>query len=105
MRSDRRQHARIAVSRPCKMLRVSTQRYESAVTTNVSVGGALMEIAAGREFSAGEELLIAIAWNDAAVVRSNEMIRAEVVRSLRGPSGRQMVALRFTQEVRNAMAA
>jgi hypothetical protein len=87
------------------MLRVSTQRYESAVTTNVSVGGALMEIAAGREFSAGEELLIAIAWNDAAVVRSNEMIRAEVVRSLRGPSGRQMVALRFTQEVRNAMAA
>lgn len=71
------------------------QRYEPAQTTNVSVGGCLIELRSARPVSAGERLSLGVAWTGQPVVRARSLLEAEVVRVSSAGDGVQTVALRF----------
>jgi hypothetical protein len=68
-----------------------------ARTSDVSVGGALIEIAATRPFSAGDAVLVAI-LGDSVVIDPRAMAEAVVVRVEQIGPGRQRVAVRFDTE-------
>ncbi|MBX9736643.1 MAG: PilZ domain-containing protein [Phycisphaerales bacterium] len=98
MSIDRRRHARLNMTRPCKVVVRSAQRFLAARTTNVSVTGALIEVLADRPLSVGEVIDVAISWNDAPIVRSSELVTAEITRALVGPSGTQTIGVRFASQ-------
>jgi hypothetical protein len=103
--SNRRSSPREPVTRPCKMLHIPSRRYAQARTCNVSAGGALIELDMPRQLMPGEEVDLVIAWRPAGVLDSGQMVRAKVIRSSTGDSGRQMVALEFSEAGHTALAA
>lgn len=103
--SDRRESARQPVVRPCKIMHGPSRRYAPARTCNISAGGALLEVDMGRQLMPGEEVELIIAWKPAGVLSAGEMVRARVIRASTGDSGRQMVALEFSDAGHLAVAA
>jgi hypothetical protein len=103
--SDRRGSAREPISRPCKLLHGPSRRYAPARTCNLSKGGALVEVDMARQLMAGEEVELVIAWKPAGVLSAGQMVPARVVRASTGDSGRQMVALEFSEAGQMAVAA
>lgn len=102
---ERREHVRLDVARPCKVFRPGPNRFEAAQTTNVSVGGALIEVISSRPISAGEMIDVGVAWSSQAVLRSGSLVRGRVVRVSNAGPGRQGVAVRFVSRGAEAMAA
>ncbi len=98
MSIDRRRHTRLNMTRPCKVVVRSAQRFLAARTSNVSVTGALIEVLADRPINVGEIVDVAISWNDAPIVRSSDLVAAEVTRALIGPSGTQTIGVRFATQ-------
>ncbi len=99
LRFDRRAHPRLPVLRPARLVRdeQSVGGLTFARTMDVSVGGALIEIAASRPFNAGEAVRVAI-LGDSVVIDPRTMAEAVIVRvELAGP-GRQRVAVKFDRE-------
>ncbi len=99
-RFDRRAHPRLPVLRPARLVRGDSPiggRLTFARTSDVSVGGALIEIAATRPFSAGDAVLVAI-LGDSVVIDPRAMAEAVVVRVEQIGPGRQRVAVRFDTE-------
>jgi c-di-GMP-binding flagellar brake protein YcgR len=94
---DRRQFARVDVSKPCKVFRAATCRYTSAVTRDVSAGGVLLEIAASRPIVAGEKLGVGVAWTGGVVLSEAAMVEGTVVRVEDVGEDRQAVAVRFAR--------
>lgn len=103
---ERRAFPRFQVTRPCKVFHRNSQRYLAARTTDVSAYGALLRVDSPRLMQAGEELDVAVAWEDQTMLPRESLVRATVVRL--GPSTIadadrcQTVAVRFTAPVREA---
>lgn len=95
MSAERRSNARLQVQRPCKVIVNASRRFVPALTRNVSVSGAMLDVQSPRLLSPGEEIGVAVAWNDAPVVRASQIMSARVVRALLGPGGVQTVAVAF----------
>jgi hypothetical protein len=100
---DRRQSPRIALRRPCKVFNPRSGRYASGSTCDVSTGGMLLRLDQPVHIEVGDRLYVGVAQKRRqALLRSSEMIEAEVVRMLAGAPGTPgapagaMVALRFT---------
>ena len=94
---DRRQSPRIALRRPCKVFNPRSGRYASGSTCDVSTGGMLLRLERAIHIEVGDRLYVGVAQKRRqALLRSSEMLEAEVVRTLAGASGGAMVALRFT---------
>ncbi|MBY0309211.1 MAG: PilZ domain-containing protein [Phycisphaerales bacterium] len=101
LRQDRRLHPRIPVSRPARLLRgdrPASPGLAFARTTDISTGGALIEIAATRPFNIGESVRVAV-LSDSAVIDPRSMEEATVVRAQPAGPGRQRVAVRFAQQI------
>lgn len=103
--TDRRRDRRFPLTRPGKVFRRSTQRYATAVTRNLSLGGALLEVDAERPFASGELVDLAVAFRDDAVVPSSSLVRAIVTRVEPIDRDRQTVALRYLAAPARALAA
>lgn len=103
--SDRRFNPRQPIARPCKLFHGPSRRYAAARTCNISAGGALLEVDMARQLMPGEEVEVVVAWKPVGVLNSGQMVRARVVRASTGDSGRQMVALEFSDAGQLAVAA
>lgn len=95
LRFERRAHARLPIHKPARLVRPDAPAGLSfAQTTDVSVGGALIEVAASRTFRPGDEVRVAI-LSDSAVIDPRSMAEAVVVRVEHAGPGRQRVAVRY----------
>jgi hypothetical protein len=97
MRFERRAHPRLPILRPARLVRdggVISGGLTFARTTDVSLGGALIEIAAPRSFNPGEAVRVAI-LADSVVIDPRAMADATVVRVENIGPGRQRVAVRY----------
>lgn len=92
---ERRQHPRSPITRPCKLFRCATGRYESGQIVNLSSSGALVEVVAPRPLAQGDRVRLGVLWSGAGVLRDDRLLEARVVRSHRSDNGRQTVAVEF----------
>lgn len=93
--ADRRAHSRSAVALGCKVVARSASRYLTARTTDVSAGGALVEIETTRPLEPGERLDIGVCWSGSGILRTRDLVEATVVRTTPGIGDRQRVAVAF----------
>lgn len=105
--SERRRHVRESIARPCKVLEVRTGRYLAAVTSDLSDGGALVELLQPTRCRRGDRLLMAVpARGDKAdgdsghgvLLPRDAMVPSTVVR-VSGGAGRRRIAMRFDHEL------
>jgi len=102
---DRRADPRIAMTRPAKVQCVETGRYLPARTSNMSAGGALVEVDHPSLLVVGQKLRVGVAWtHQQAILSSKDMVDATVVRSM-GFGKRQSVALSFSQKQQMRLSA
>ncbi|MDY7107496.1 MAG: PilZ domain-containing protein [Planctomycetota bacterium] len=95
---DRRQSPRVALRRPCKVFNPRSGRYVSGSTCDVSTGGMLIRLERPLNVEIGDRLYLGVAQKRRqALLRSTEMIEAEVVRSLTGATGEMLLGIRLTR--------
>ncbi len=94
---DRRVHTRVPAARPAKLLHVGTARFIPATTSNVSRGGALLCLTREKPVKAGDQIEVAIDWDDSPVISENTMVRARVVRVIPIDHTQQAVAVCYEQ--------
>lgn len=102
--SDRRQHQRQTVVKHCKIRDRRTSSFAAGVTTDVSLGGALLRVDRARPFGPGDELDLVVSWDDRAVVSQDAMVRARVRRVTPIDHQHQAVAIEFVREVASIAA-
>jgi hypothetical protein len=103
--ANRRKHARLSLDRPVKLQCLTTGRYLTGRTRNVSGGGLLIEVDHASLLVAGQRLKVAVAWDRRQMVVERErMPQATVVRCL-GHVRVQHVAVQFDRPVAHALAA
>lgn len=102
--ADRRQHVRTSTEIACKLLQSAECRYRSALTTDVSKGGALVQLRTPKPLKTGETLRLSINWNGRPLMSRDELVEATVVRA--GPMLEQVqqVAVRFLEPQAQAEA-
>jgi hypothetical protein len=103
--SERREHARTPIERPCKAFHRPSRTYMPGRTLNLSPTGAMVVIESPRPLHEGDELEIGIAWDRRVVIESRSMTRARVVRVSATLGKRQAVAVRFVVSGALAVAA
>ena len=101
---ERRRDARQPVVRPAKVLCERTGRLLWGQTTNVSTSGLLLATQDQPDLKPGDTVRVAVAWTrQQALVRSDDMFTATVVRSV-GIEGNRQLALKL-DEVRDLAAS
>ncbi|MBX3351752.1 MAG: PilZ domain-containing protein [Phycisphaeraceae bacterium] len=95
---DRRLFARTPVERGAKLFHRAGLSYAPGRTTDLSEGGALLEVHAARPMTPGDVVDVVIEPKvDAGVVRTRSLIEATVVRAVPLTGDLQVVAVRFTR--------
>ena len=92
--AERRRSPRNPVERLCKVFHGPTRRYLTAVTRDVSAGGALVTVESPRPLQVGDTIEVLIAWHHRAILSSSDQIEATVTRTL-FQGAKQIVAIRF----------
>ena len=95
--SDRRRHTRTLTEIACKLLPNAECRYRSAITADVSAGGALLDLRTPKPLIAGEKLALSINWNGRPLMSRNELVTATVVRTSPLLDQRQRIAVEFDE--------
>jgi hypothetical protein len=96
-RGNRRQHERRIADLGCKILRRKLARYVAARTSDVSPGGALLEVITPVPLVHGEELELGVGWDDRGVLRQRDLIVARVVRVEPLHGNTQRIAIAFAK--------
>ena len=100
---DRRRDPRVPVDRPVKLQCVQSGRYYAGRTCDLSSNGAHLRVDHPALLAPGQQVRVGIAQsNHQAVLRSDQMIRATVKRSL-ALDGIQDLAVQFDEQ--NELAA
>lgn len=98
VRWERREHDRINIARPCKVLEVTTGKYVLGATCNISPTGALIEVSRPMALRPGDRVYVGIAMKRRQVfLQSQDMIEAEVVRSATLGNQSTTLAIRFIE--------
>ena len=102
--ADRRVHVRTPAEIACKLLQDADCRYRSALTADVSAGGALLDLRTPKPLQVGETLAVTVNWNGRPLMSRDDLVNATVVRA--GPllDQKQRVAVRFDEPQANADA-
>lgn len=96
---ERRHTPRISMDRPAKVLCPLTRRFYAARTLDVSRTGAMMSVTTPRTLRAGDEMEVAIAWNDRAVIPQSSMVKAKITRVAARIGDHQAVGIQFADEI------
>ena len=97
--TDRRIHTRHDVQRPCKLRDRHALLFSSGHTCNVSDGGVMVRIDRPNTFAVGDELHVAVAWQDLQLVPSRTLMRA-TIRRVTPVNGRSWnVAVEFAEPI------
>jgi len=97
--NEKRWHTRTPCDLGCKLFHQPSRSYVSARTRDTSEGGALVSILGARPMRVGERVQFGVGEADRAVLSSNEMRDARVVRVCVDGTGKQTVAVMFDQSV------
>ena len=92
---ERRAFHRESCSVNVKLRQCANALYTSGKATDVSMGGAAIELSGPRQAKPGERIAIAFESSSCAVSRAARMIGAEVVRVESHQDGHQRIAVRF----------
>ncbi len=92
---DRRRHPRRHAEVACKVRCPDTGRYLQALTTDLSEGGALLTVRTSRPLADGQTIELALRDDGQVLVRREDLILAQIVRSSARLDDRQILALRF----------
>ena len=92
---DRRVFDRADAAIDCKLRRDARASFSPGRTSNISAGGACVELVGPRHASVGERVAVAFEHNTCPVTRSAHMITATVVRAEPVFDNRQRVAIAF----------
>lgn len=92
---NRRAHPRAQAEICCKLRRDARALFTPGRTTNVSPGGAAIELTGPRPASVGERVAIAFEHARCPVTRSAHMITATIVRAEPAFDNTQRIALAF----------
>lgn len=103
--SERRQHQRQIVSRLCKVRDRKTAMYSPGQTSDISLGGAMIEVNRTRPFGPGDELDVVVAWANGAILSSESMVKATVKRVIPLDDTRQALAVQFAESAAQSIAA
>lgn len=102
--SERREHNRQPMVRLCKVRDRRTASFAPGQIADYSLGGALIRIDRARPFGPGDEIDLAVAWDDKPIVSAESLIRARIRRVTPIDHHHQAVAIEFVREAA-AMAA
>ena len=102
---EKRTSPRLRISRTAKVFSPLTRRYYPARTIDMSRGGAMISISSPRTLLPGDEIDIAIAWDDRLLIPQTSMIKAQVTRIVGRMGEHQAVGVRFAQELAMSAAA
>ncbi len=105
MNADRRQHARLTVSRPAKVYIPRVNQFVPGATRDVSRSGVMIEVRSPRPLNIGDTLDIGVAWTREAVLSSSRMMHGRVVRVESRSNGQQSLGVEFVQEQAARLAA
>jgi hypothetical protein len=95
---ERRDGPRIALSRPCKVYEPRSLKYVAGTTCDVGSGGMLLRLSRRLDVQPDDHVYVGVAQKRRhAILRSDEMIEAKVVRTLPLTSGEVALAVRFTE--------
>lgn len=93
---ERRRYPRFDRQCPVKLYQPSARRYRGGCTANLSAGGALLELADPAHLMPGETIELVVDTDDStALVHSDRMRRAHVVRVMGHDAVAQRVAVEF----------
>ncbi len=91
---DRRSERRISLSRPCKVCCPRSLRYVSGSTCDVSSSGMLLRLSRSVNFEPGDRLFLGVAQKRRqTLLRSNDMIETEVIRTMPTTAGETYLAV------------
>ncbi len=93
--ADRRRFPRADAEIACKLRRDARALFTPGRTTNVSCGGAALELSGPRRAEVGERVAVAFEHAACPVTRSVQMVTGTVVRAGLSLNGVQRVALAF----------
>lgn len=96
---ERRHTPRLAIDRPAKIYCPLTRRYYAARTLDVSRAGAMVSVTTPRTLRTGDEIDLAIEWNDRAVIPQASMVRARITRIAARIGDHQAVGVQFAEDV------
>jgi len=85
--------------RACKVRDRRTLLFSAGKTSDISVGGAMLRVDRARAFAPGDELDVAIAWGNDAVLTGDSLVRATVRRVMPIDHHHQAVAVQFDDSV------
>ena len=93
--ADRRRHPRADAEIACKLRPDARAVFTPGRTTNLSPGGAALELRGPRPLRPGERVAVAFEHAACPVTRAVHMITATIVRADPALEGRQQVAIAF----------
>lgn len=93
--NEKRWHARTPCDHACKLYHEPSRAFVAARTRDTSAGGALVSILGERPIRVGERVRFGVGAAERAVLSSNDLREARVVRVSVDGSGRQTVAVMF----------
>ena len=103
---ERRVHARVSLTRPCKLYDPRLRKYVAGLTWNLSSSGAFLEVDRSLALSPGDHLFLGIAMTRRqGILTSNDMLEVEILRSMQATANRTAMAVRFVDSREAAATA
>ncbi|MEE8508067.1 MAG: PilZ domain-containing protein [Myxococcota bacterium] len=103
---ERRVHARVSLTRPCKLYDPRLRKYVAGLTWNLSSSGAFLEVDRPLALSPGDHLFLGIAMKRRqGVLASTDMLEVEILRSMQATGNRTAMAIRFVDSREAAATA
>jgi len=102
---ERRAHERTPLARVCKVYHRPSRRYMAAATIDVSTGGLALRLDRRGRVAPGDLVDVAIAWENAGLVRADSMIPGRVVRVVNTRDGAVSAAVTLEAEQATSLAA
>lgn len=102
--TDRRRSPRIRIQRPTKLFDPQSGKYHLGSTCDLSSGGVLVELSRPIGARVGDIVVMGIAQKrQQPLLHRNEMIRANVVRTMQTNDGGMLLAAQFPPEAARDM--
>ena len=103
--NERRRHERQVFVRGCKLRDRRRAAFTPGETCDVSAGGALVRVGRNHQFAPGDEVELAVAWDERPLLTSDAAVRGRVRRVTPIDFHHQAVAIEFRHALESPLAA
>jgi len=101
---DRRRHERTILVRACKVKTTDAARFLPASTTDVSAGGALIQVGRDRPFKEGERIQVGVDWGRTPILSAEALVPARVVRVVPMDRHQQAIGIAFDRPLDESLS-